>query len=216
MVVAAYGVARMGKTASERNSAVRTMVASTAKVRPLNSSVTFSCNMVYPMTQATPAPAPIGTVKNAAQPIAGIAASTKRQQADASSATPIHRSRSSRFDRYPARPMPAPIPMPRAVIRMPNPAVAAPSEYWAKAGPTDITEPAPAKAMTTPTVRVLTSACSRRNRMPSRMSARADLADSPSASAERGRRPRFRSSPHTIQAENRKVSPSSHRASDQG
>ncbi len=46
MVDAAYGVARMGNTARERNSAVRTMVARTAKVRPLYSSSTFSCNIV--------------------------------------------------------------------------------------------------------------------------------------------------------------------------
>ncbi len=168
------------------------------------------------MTQATPAPTPIGTVKNAAHPMVGIAASRKRQHADASSPRPIHRSRSSRLARTLARPIPAPMPTPRAVIRMPNPAVTAPSEYWANATPTDITDPAPANAMTMPTVRVRTSACSRRNRMPSRMSASADVADKGSASADRDAGPDRRSSPHTIHAENRKVKASSHSASDQG
>ena len=86
------------------------------------------------MTHATPAPAPMGTVKIAAQPIVGMAASRNRQHADASSPMSSHRPRSSRRE-VSARPIPAPIPIPSAVIRMPNPAVTAPSEYWAKAGP---------------------------------------------------------------------------------
>jgi hypothetical protein len=114
----------------------------------------------------------------------------------------------------PTKIIPRPIPTPTAVTRMPH-AVGPPfSDPETKMGPTDITAPAPVKAITMPIVIARTKAWSFRNRTPSVRSESASVAFSLPL---RRRLPSLRSgSPRIIHAEKKKVRASSHRATDSG
>src|SRR5436190_783866 len=72
------------KLASEMNRTLRDSVLSDANVRPPNSSTTFSCSSVYPLTHVSPQKAPSHTANTAAHDRLGIAASTNSGPAAAS------------------------------------------------------------------------------------------------------------------------------------
>ena len=169
------------------------------------------------MTQARPAPIPMGTVNRVASHSLGIAARPTRNHGVTSRVTWNSFVRSMSFDRNPSEAMPRPMPIPRAIISTPNPVDPAWSEYRAKIGPSEITDPAPPKATVMPRVIVAMRGLPRRNRTPSLISwiAEAKLSRAPSArarAATAGRNDR----PHTIRAEKRNVAASNHRARNSG
>ena len=73
--------AMAGKATRAANRVIREEMVRVANVRPRNSSVTFSCSMVYPVTQVRPTARPMGTVSSAASVIVGMAATTNRHPA---------------------------------------------------------------------------------------------------------------------------------------
>jgi hypothetical protein len=117
----------------------------------------------------------------------------------------------------PRRPIPTPIPIPSAIMSSPKPVEPAFTVYRANTGPRDITEPAPAKAITMPRVIDRIRGCVRRNLHPCRTSTSAEWTPNRSPS-KRGRRPpRDRmTSRDTILAEKKKVRASSQSARDSG
>ena len=161
--------ASSGNTVSDRNRPSRDRTVSAPKVRPRNSSVTFSWSRTYPLTHAEPQNAPSTTVMTAARPIPAIAASTSSVAAAAMIDHTNTYSRSTNSTTLLEVAMPMPMPIPNEVTRIPHPESPAPN-VRANTVPSASTAPTAVKADTIPSVIDDASEFSRRKRMPSAMS----------------------------------------------